>query len=506
MVGKTEKIIMPKSRQKTIKEYKEYVSKKLEELTPIFLKISQGDFSIKIEIPEKEDEFTPLIVSLKLILEDLEELDKENKEKTDELERAKVELEEKIKGKTKELEESRISLVNTLKEVEDSRKALMNILKDVDDSKKALVNILEDVEDARGRAEEEKNKTLTIINNFADGLFVFNEENKLSLVNHQGEAFFDVKARDLFGRPILELNTFPTLEPLINLLGEEIKGVFRKELSIKENLTLEISTIPMAFGEEKLGTLVILHDITREKIIERMKTEFVSLSAHQLRTPLSAIKWTLRMLLDGDLGEITKEQREFIEKTYTSNERMIALINDLLDITRIEEGRYLYRPILTEIEPVIQFVINSCKEEIERKKIILDFKKSEEKLPKVMIDVEKIRLAVQNILDNALKYTLSNGQIAVAVRRVEKEIEISVKDSGIGIPKDQQARIFTKFFRGANVLRMETDGSGLGLFITKNIIEAHGGKIWFESKEGDGTTFYFTLPIREEFEGFLKEF
>ncbi len=410
----------------------------------------------------------------------------------EELKTEKESVDQKIEERTKALE--------------DSRKALMNILKDVDDSKKALVNILEDVGEARNRAEEEKNKTLTIINNFADGLFVFDKENKLSLINPQGEAFFDIKKRDLFGRSIFELNTFPTLGPLIKLLGKEIKGVFRKELPIRDNLTLEVSTIPMTFGEEKLSTLVILHDITREKIIERMKTEFVSLSAHQLRTPLAAIKWTLRMLLDGDLGPITKEQREFVEKTYSSNERMIALINDLLDITRIEEGRYLYRPILTEIEPIVQFVINSCKEKIERKKIIFDFKKSEERLPKVMIDVEKIRLAIQNLLDNALSYTLSGGRVIIAVRRIEKEIEFSVKDSGIGIPKDQQVRIFTKFFRGANVLRMETDGSGLGLFITKNIIEAHGGRVWFESKEGEGTTFYFTLPIREEFEGFLKEF
>lgn len=382
----------------------------------------------------------------------------------------------------------------------------MNMLKDMEDARKALTNMLEDVEGERNKAEEEKNKTLTIINNFTDGLFVFDKENRLSLINPQTEVFFDVKARDLFGKSVFELNTFPTLEPLVRLLGREIKGVFRKELSIKGDLILEVSTIPMMIGEKKLGALVILHDITREKIIEKMKTEFVSLSAHQLRTPLSAIKWTLRMLLDGDLGLITKEQREFIEKTYNSNERMINLINDLLDITRIEEGRYLYKPILTDIEPVVQFVVNSYKEEIEKKKINFEFKKPEEKLPKVMIDVEKIRLAVQNLLDNALRYTPIGGQVTIAVNRVTKEIELSVKDTGIGIPRDQQARVFTKFFRGANVLRMETEGSGLGLFITKNIIEAHGGRVWFKSKEGEGTTFYFTLPIKEEFEGFLKEF
>lgn len=380
------------------------------------------------------------------------------------------------------------------------------IIKELEKSRMALMNILEDVEEARKRAEEEKKKTLAIINNFTDGLLVFDEENKLSLINPQAESFFKIKARDVVGRPILELSTFPTLEPLIRILGKEIKEVFRKEIQIRENLILETNTVPIIREKEKFGTLVILHDITREKMIEKMKTEFVSLSAHQLRTPLSAIKWTLKMLLDGDLGEITQEQREFIKKTYKSNERMINLINDLLDVTRIEEGRYLYKPTLAEFEQIIQSVVNSYKEEFAKKKINFEFKKTEEKLPKVLVDVEKIKLVIENLLDNALRYTPVAGQVTVSLKFGKKEIEFSIRDTGVGIPRDQQERVFTKFFRGANVMRMETEGTGLGLFITKNIIEAHGGKIWFQSEEGKGTTFYFTLPLREEFGEFLKKF
>jgi len=392
------------------------------------------------------------------------------------------------------------------KEKKDIIEELEKKTKELEESRTALMNMLEDVEEARGKAEEEKNKTLTIINNFTDGLLLFDPENKLSLINPQAEVFFEVKSRDIIGRPVLELSTFPTIEPLVRLVGGEIKGVFRKELPITEKLTLEVSTVPMMRKEEKLGTLVILHDVTREKIIERMKTEFVSLAAHQLRTPLSAIKWALRMVLDGDLGPITEEQRDFMEKTYSSNERIITLINDLLNVTRIEEGRYLYRPILTDIESVVQFVIDSYKEEIEKRKIKFEFKKPEKKLPKVMLDVEKMRIAIQNLLDNAIRYTQLGGRVTASLKYVKKEIEFSIKDTGIGIPKDQQERVFTKFFRGANVMRMATEGTGLGLFITKNIIEAHGGKIWFESEEGKGTTFYFTIPVKEEFGEFLREF
>ncbi len=386
------------------------------------------------------------------------------------------------------------------------QKDLEERAKELEKSRTALLNILEDVEEARSEGEEEKNKTLAVITNFTDGLLVFNEEKKIALINPQAESFFDIKGKDIIGRSISELVTLPTLEPLIGMVGPKIKDIFRKELLLKGKLTLEISTVPLIREEKRMGTLVILHDITREKMVERIKTEFVSLAAHQLRTPLSAIKWTIRMLLDGDLGEITKEQRNFLGKTYQSNERMISLINDLLDITRIEEGRYLYKPVLADFEAICQFVINSFKDEIKKKKIRFEFKKPQKKLPQVKVDVEKIRLTINNLLDNAIRYTPAGGRVTVSLRSVKEKIELSVKDTGVGVPKDQQGRIFTKFFRGANVMRMATEGSGLGLFITKNIIEAHGGEIWFESEEGKGATFYFTLPIKEEFTEFLKEF
>ncbi len=372
--------------------------------------------------------------------------------------------------------------------------------KEIEGARLALLNILEDVEEARRRSEEERNKTQTIIRNFADGLLVFNEENKLSLINPQAEDFFEVKTEKIIGKSILELAKLPNLEPLINLVGSEIKGIFRKELLIKDRLTLEVSAVPIISGEEKFGTMVILHDISREKMIERMKTEFVSLAAHQLRTPLAAIKWTLRMLLDGDLGRINPEQRDFIGKTYKSNERMINLINDLLDVTRIEEGKYLYKPVSTNLENVVQLVMDTLKEETQRRKISLNFKKPKKKLPKVVIDVEKIRLTIQNLLNNAIRYTRLGGVVTISLKynKIKKEIEFQIRDTGIGIPSDQQGRVFTKFFRASNVMRMETEGSGLGLFIAKNIIEAHSGKIWFESKENKGTTFYFTLPVKNE--------
>jgi len=401
-------------------------------------------------------------------------------------------------------------------EPKESRVALLSILQDIEDSRQALMNILEDVEQEREKVEEERNRTVMIIRNFTDGILVFDDEKKLSLINAQAELFFEVEAREVMGMSISELARFQYLKPLAELLSPltellsgQNKRIFRKELQIKDNLILEISEVPLlprARGE-KAGNLIISHDITREKAVERMKTEFVSVAAHQLRTPLSAIKWTLKILLDGDLGEITKEQREFIEKTYQSNERMISLINDLLNVTRIEEGRYLYKLTLMNIEDIVRSVAESYKDEIAKRKVKLEFKKSGATLPKVMVDLEKIKLVIQNLLDNALRYTPAGGKITISLSGQPEKIEFSIKDTGLGIPADQKERIFTKFFRAVNVMKIDTEGSGLGLFIAKNIIDAHGGRIWFESQENKGTTFYFTLPAKKEkFSDFLTQF
>jgi len=334
-----------------------------------------------------------------------------------------------------------------------------------------------------------------VITNFPDGLLIFDEKNNLSLINPQTETFLGVKIRDLINKSISELKNFPSFKSLVELMGLEIKKVFREEIKLAENLILEVTTLPLIKEKEKIGTLVILHDATKEKMIEKMKTEFVSLAAHQLRTPLSAIKWTLRMLLDREVGEITSEQRDFIEKTYASNERMISLINDLLNVTRIEEGRYLYKTVLTSIEPIVESVINLYKEETEKRGLKVEFKKPKEKLPQVKVDIEKIKLALQNIFANAVRYNRLGGKVTVVLNYGKKDIEVAVKDTGVGIPKDQHKKVFSRFFRASNVMRMGIEGTGLGLFIAKNIIEAHGGKIWLESEENKGSTFYFTLPV-----------
>lgn len=362
-------------------------------------------------------------------------------------------------------------------------------------SQNALLNILEDTDEARRRAEEERKKTEAIITHFADGLLVFNARNRLILINPRAEDYLGLSREKVIGRHYGELADLPKFQALFEVLKAG-KKISRKELELHRDLIIDVSIIEMKEKRTKMGYFVVLHDITREKIVERLKTEFVSISAHQLRTPLSAIKWTLRMLLEGDMGKINKEQKKFLNQTYRSNERMIELVNSLLNVTRIEEGRFLYKPVLIDIGEIAKSVFSSYRVEAKKRQIDLQFKKPAEPLPKILVDREKVKLVFQNLVDNAVRYSLPGKKVEVSLRKYKGMVQFKIKDQGVGIPKHQQKRLFTKFFRASNVMRLETAGTGLGLFIAKNVVEAHGGKIGFKSEENKGSTFWVSLPIR----------
>ncbi len=367
--------------------------------------------------------------------------------------------------------------------------------KDLEQSREALLNILEDTEMARAKAEEEKQKSETIFTNFVDGLMVFDSAGRLELINPRAEEMLKMPKKDLLGKKMIELEKMSSTRALVGIFNGKLKEIFRQELIIGEELYLDITSTFIVAQGQKSVFLVILHDITREKSIEQMKSQFVSVAAHQLRTPLSIIKWSLDMFIKGDAGKITAQQKDFLNKTFQTNERLIRIINDLLNVAKIEEGRYIYQPKMLEFNELVEQTFDSLGDLAKRKNISYKLNIVEGEKPKVVkVDVEKMSLAIKNLLENALKYTAPKGKILVQLERKNNHLEFFVKDSGVGIPKDHQPRIFSKFFRSANVIKMETDGSGLGLFIAKNVIEAHGGKIWFESVENKGTTFFFTLP------------
>jgi len=357
----------------------------------------------------------------------------------------------------------------------------------------ALLNILEDTEGARRTTEEEKDKTQAIITNFTDGLLFFDKNHNLALINPKAENFFEIDNT----KGLKEIAEIPSFKKLTEFLGSDIRDIFRKEFIMTKDFILEVSAISMEKDNIDLGNLVVLHDISREKIIEKLKTEFVSLAAHQLRTPLSAIKWSLRMILDGDLGRINKDQKEIMEKTYQSNERMITLVNDLLNVARIEEGKYAINPAFIDVVKICQSVIDSLADGFKKKGIEFKFIKPSRKPIMIFVDEEKIRLVLQNVLDNALKYTAKPGKVFLSIKETPTSATVEVKDTGIGIAKNEQKMVFSKFFRASEAILAEPTGSGLGLYMAKNIIDSHGGKIGFKSQPGKGTTFYFIIKKEE---------
>lgn len=235
-------------------------------------------------------------------------------------------------------------------------------------------------------------------------------------------------------------------------------------------------------------------DITKEKEIDRAKTEFVSLASHQLRTPLSSINWYTEMLLDGDGGKLTKTQRDFLQEIYQGNKRMVALVDDLLSVSRLEMGTFVIDPEKLDIVDVADSVLKELEFRIEEKKMKL--RKDYEKVPVIYSDKNLLRMILQNLLTNAVKYTPENGQITLRLLAHKGELMIVVSDNGYGIPKVQQGRVFSKLFRADNVKSRDTDGTGLGLYIIKAIVERLGGEINFESEENVGTTFYVKIPLR----------
>lgn len=232
-------------------------------------------------------------------------------------------------------------------------------------------------------------------------------------------------------------------------------------------------------------------------LANKMKSEFVSVASHQLRTPLSSFKWSLNLLMSGRLGVLPKKQREYLEILKFNTDRMIKLVGDLLSVSRIEEGRIKIKPQPLQLEELARKEIKAVISFAESNNVQINFS-SQKGLPSVQADPQLIPIVIQNLLNNAIQYiSRKKGLVEIEIKKKNNEfIEFSIKDNGVGIPKHQQDQVFQKFFRADNVLKYKTAGTGLGLFISKAIIESCKGKIWFKSKESVGTTFYFTLPIK----------
>ena len=407
-------------------------------------------------------------------------------EMTGAIKKSRIEVDKKVEEQTKDI-------IEKSRDLENQQKATLNILEDVEEEKKKTESLVQDLE-----------KFKLAVENASDHIVITDAEGVVLYANKAVEGITGFSIEEILGKKagtkefwggLMDKSVYQKLWKTI----KEDKQVFQGKLNNKrkngEQYIAMASISPILDkNDEVLFFIGIERDITKEDQIDKAKTEFVSLASHQLRTPLSAINWYAEMLLAGDAGELNDEQRQYLDEVYKGNQRMVDLVNSLLNVSRIELGTLAIEPEPVNFIHLSDSVLNELKSKIKEKKLKI-IKNYNQNIPEVSADPKLMRIVFQNLLSNAVKYTPENGKINISVDKDENNILIQVKDSGYGIPKMQQDKIFTKLFRADNVREKDTEGTGLGLYIVKAIIDSAQGKVWFESQEKKGTTFYIDMPI-----------
>ena len=343
-----------------------------------------------------------------------------------------------------------------------------------------------------------------LFRSIGDGAISTDEFGKITRINPMALKILGYKEHDLLGqwfpKVIVALSESGTP---VNLIDRPIakvfltgKPIFEKMYYRKKNGTkipVSVTASPILLNKRPIGAIEVFRDITLESEIDRMKSEFISLASHQLRTPLSSVKTYAHMLVDGYIGELQPQQITAIKTIISAADRMNELISTLLNITRIESGSIRLSSKTLNASKLAEDVVKELRPQAISKKIDLRLS-----LPTTACMVKTDSLLAKEILSNlvanAIKYTPEEGSTTVAVSRKHHDVTFSVTDTGLGIPKFSQDQIFTKFFRAPNVVRRETTGTGLGLYLVKGLSDRLGGKVWFESAEGKGSCFYFSVP------------
>lgn len=396
----------------------------------------------------------------------------------------------------RKIREKTALLSNKVDEVEKSKLAILNLLEDIEDEKKRVEEV---VKERTKELSSEKARLLASMNSLSFGFIIADMNNHVLLKN---------KAMiELFGFDESE-ETF-SVEHISELLEAQFDIKNRISLCMKDKSMCEIKEIssndkflrgviaPVITPEdnELIGYVFLLEDITEAKLIDRAKSEFVSLASHQLRTPLSSINWYTEMLASGEAGVLNEEQKDYVEEVSNASRRMSDMVGMLLNVSRIELGTFIIEPVPTNICGLLA-------DQYEQFKLLMDQKGMQAEIlcnPKdivVNIDPMIMSIAIQNLISNAIKYTPEKGRIKMEVYKDAKDnaVHISVSDNGYGISATQQAKIFTKLFRADNIKTKDTEGNGLGLYMVKTMLNQAGCTISFTSKEDQGTTFVISVP------------
>lgn len=370
----------------------------------------------------------------------------------------------------------------------------------------ALVVIaLQKIQASRNALMVQSAQDEAMLSSIGDAVFAINRKKQIILFNKAAETISGYSHAEAIGKPydqVLKFSLEKDGSPVTQFVDDALKGVAGKMMNHTLIVRKDGSTVPVADSaapiwnqlNEIQGVVVVFRDVTKETEVDRMKSEFISIASHQLKSPLTAMRWHSELLLDNYGGELSQEQKDSVEAIQQSNIHMIDLVNTLLNVSRIESGRMIIEPVPTNLKELIEGVIEEVQQKILEKKqtLTIDIAKN---IPELMIDPKLMRQVYLNLLTNANKYTPNGGTITLKVVLEKDQVLTSITDTGAGIPEADKKRVFQKFYRGENILKSGNEGTGLGLYLVKIIMEASGCNIWFDSTEGKGTTFYFTIPL-----------
>jgi PAS domain S-box-containing protein len=367
--------------------------------------------------------------------------------------------------------------------------------------------ITEDLKREKNNAVKLKDRDEAIIISIGDGLILFNSEGKIERVNEAGCKILGYKEKDFIGDDfeeklkafddkdrIIPRNHRPAMKALLENINTSQKVIYYQKKD-GGKFPAKITVSPVMNGSKIVGAVEIFRDMTDEQKLDRAKDEFIDLASHQLRTPLTATKWFVEIFLESKPLKLTEEQVTLMNRIGDSTEHMIELVRSLLNVSRIESGRLNISPELIKLPDLINGVVEEIQAKLKEKKqqvkVVLPAK-----LQQIKLDENMIRQVFINLLSNASKYSPEKSTIQIRLKIKDDAVLCEIEDKGYGIPSSQQKKVFSKFFRADNITNKVSEGNGLGLYLVKEIVKQSGGKIWFESKENKGTTFYFTLPLK----------
>lgn len=346
----------------------------------------------------------------------------------------------------------------------------------------------------------DKKRTETVIHSIAEGVIVVDAKGKVLMINPAAERLLDIRSTEKVGKSILDnlkKEHMVSLSKESELASREIEVVSRDE-DTKKVLRASSAVVENEFGET-VGMVSVLSDITKQKKLDSLKADFIANVSHELRTPIIAVEKSISLVLNGTAGQISEAQEKLLSIAVRNLKRLTLIINDLLDLSKIEAAKMKIVGEMASIGRVINESVDSLASWIKTKSIKAEID-IEEGLPDVYIDRNKMIQILNNLIGNAIKFTPVEGLIIVraSLNSDGNNIEVSVKDNGIGIAEEDLLKIFDKFYQSGDRVPTDISGTGIGLSIAKEMVALHGGKIWIKSEKGNGAEFIFTLPLKRQ--------